>query len=150
VLKQAGVACHQCRRSETKDLPEREVPGHYREHWPERLVTDEGSGGFSRDTLIRERFGAALSIVRARECALFRLRLGGGNGLPHLRGHQRAELTSFAFQNLRRLEQLRGSFGKGSFSMGFECIPCKLDASVQLSAGEGFECFQSCTRIRID
>ena len=41
VLEQPHVAGHERRRGEAEDLPEGEVPGHDREHRPDRLVGDQ-------------------------------------------------------------------------------------------------------------
>ena len=61
-LSSADVARHQRRRGEAEDLPEGEVPGHDREHRPERVVAHAGCALAS----VADRLGRRGSARRAR------------------------------------------------------------------------------------
>src|SRR5207245_2851792 len=51
MLEHRGVTHHEARRRESEDLPEWEVPRHYRQHDAERVERDKALVGFSPDRL---------------------------------------------------------------------------------------------------
>ena len=80
-------------RGEAEDLPEREVPGHDREHRPERLVADDSSRRASvGDRLVGQEALGVLGVEAADPGALLRLGHGRADGLAHLERHAAAPL----------------------------------------------------------
>ncbi len=103
VLEQADVADHERRRGEADDLPHGEVPGHDRPA-PRRSAgsarTDfERRGG---DRLVGQQRLAVLGEPAQADSALGHLRLGGGEGLAHLGGHDAGDIGDLALEQLGR------------------------------------------------
>ena len=92
VLQQADVACHQCRRGEAEDLPQREVPRHDRQHRTQGVIANVAARGVGGDVLRGEIVSGVVGEVVAGGGAFLHLRLGRDDGLAHLAGHQGRKL----------------------------------------------------------
>jgi hypothetical protein len=120
VLEDGAVARHQRRRRETEDLPEREVPGHDRQHDPDRLEGDEAPGGIRLHGLGREEGAGVVGVEVADPGALVDLRPTLAQGLAHLECHQiRVELGPVPQGPPHRLQQL-GALAEGRLTPGEE------------------------------
>src|SRR4030095_7307446 len=73
VLKQADVAGNQSWRSKSKDLPERKIPRHHREHRSERLILDVTFSGISLCRFLLEKSRTVLCVESATTRALLDL-----------------------------------------------------------------------------
>ena len=88
-LSTAAVAGHQRRRGEAEHLPEREVPGHDRQHDAQRLEGDVALGGVGLDVLVGQEARGVLGVEVAVPGALLDFGFGFDDRLAHLRRGQR-------------------------------------------------------------
>jgi hypothetical protein len=93
MLEHARVARHQRGSGEPEDLPQREVPGHDREHDAEGHEGHVAAGGVRRDHLGGEEPLGVLRVVVAHPRALLGFRPSLGERLAHLHGHEARELV---------------------------------------------------------
>jgi len=112
VFEDAAVSCHQGRRREAKDLPEREVPRHHREDDAERLERDERLRVLDRDVLASEVASGVRREVLAGARALVDFGDAVADRLAHLGGHQRGELVAPRAQHVRGLRHAARPLGK--------------------------------------
>src|SRR5687767_2498091 len=104
MFEQTDISRHQCRRSETKDLPERKVPGHDGEHWTKRLEVNITLARVSLDYLICQMTFGLLRVVTANPGTLFGFADSSGEGLSHFRRHHLCEFIFFCLENLSRAD----------------------------------------------
>ena len=90
MLEKPSVSGHERRRREANDLPKRKVPGHDREHDPERLKRDDAPARVRPDLLICEVARRGRGEVLAGPGALLDLGSGLDDRFAHLqRGEAR-------------------------------------------------------------
>ena len=99
LLEQTNVAGHQRRRGETKDLPERKIPWHDRQHDTQRLEMHVAFRSVSFDNLICEMSLGVLSVIATNPGALLDFLHGGLDGLSHLSRHQPREIVLLDFKD---------------------------------------------------
>ena len=154
VLQQARVAGHEGGRGEAEHLPEREVPGHDREH-------DARAG--AKATKLREASVATVSGARNPPACLARssrrprrtspLRPALGHGLAHLHGHEPGEVVlALAQQGARAAHgpaPLREGhpppFLEGTLRVGDRALDLRgrcLVVGLDLRAGRGVDGFE--------
>src|SRR5207249_11600045 len=88
MLQQRGVSGHEGGSSEAKHLPEREVPGHDRQNWPERLKRNVTLGRVCQRTLRGKELLGVVSVEIAVPGALLDLRFSLYDWLSHFGGDQ--------------------------------------------------------------
>ena len=88
MLEHCRVACHQRRGGEAEDLPEREVPGHHREHDADRIESDEALAGLGLHRLAGEEFLGIVRIELTGQRAFLRFANTVTHGLAHFLCHE--------------------------------------------------------------
>ena len=88
MLQDPDVAGHErwCRKP--KNLPERKIPRHDRQHDTKRLKGHPTSSTLHLRRLVGEEFFGILGVVGARCCTFLRLGRRSLEWLPHLDRHQ--------------------------------------------------------------
>ena len=99
MLEQTNVSGHQRRRGKAKDLPEREIPWHDRQHNTQRLEMHVAFRRVGFDNLIREMLLCVLSVIATNPGALLGFLHGGLDGFSHLSRHQPREIVLLDFKD---------------------------------------------------
>ncbi len=141
MLEQPYVARHQGWSRKAHDLPEREVPRHHREDWPQRQVADVALVGIGLDRLVREKAGAVFCEKAAARSAFLRLRHGRLVGLAHFLLHQARPLLALVLQDLRGFVEPTGALGKGSSAVCAEGLLRPLQGPLQIRIADLLEAF---------
>src|SRR6266567_7454436 len=101
MLKKSHIASHQRGRSETKYLPEREIPWHYCEHRSEWLKPHKALFRISFYQLVGQMTRRIFSEIPAGRRALFCFLDGSSNWFAHLARHQPGKQVFFGFEDFR-------------------------------------------------
>ena len=133
------------RGCETKDLPEREVPGHDRQHGTHRLVADEGVLRARFDVFVAEKRRRVLGVIAAIVERISRPPRSLLSRVPHLRRQQPAE-SFWRVRGDRRNDACERAFVETSLTIDAKRTH---DAERRLDSGiierfKGPYCFPGC------
>src|SRR6267143_3345715 len=133
MFEQPNIACHQSRGSETKDLPERKIPGHYSEHWSDGLELDVAYGGVCLHKLIGQMLLRCTGVIATNPGALFRFAYRAFDWLPHFQRHDARKIMFLSFEYFRGARHHRCSFSEWSLAVHSERSAGALQFFVDLS-----------------
>ncbi len=136
VLQQPDVAGHQARRDEAKHLPEGKIPGHHRQHGPQRLVANVTADRLGLHRLVGQQPLGMFGIVAAGPGAFVCLAASGRKGFSHLGGHQAAEDFALDLQDFGRPQHALRPLGKGGPPVALERLDREPEFGIDLLLGE--------------
>src|SRR5438477_13104496 len=112
MLEQTHIARHQGGRCEAEDLPERKIPWHDRQDWPDRLIPNIALSLVRFHSLIGEEPSGIVRVEPACPCAFDDLFSGCFDRLTHLSSSQPRKLVLVLLEHFGRARHHPGSFRK--------------------------------------
>ena len=149
MFQQSDVTGHQRRRGKSKHLPERKIPGHDRQHRPERLILDVTFGGVGLRRFLLEKARSVLRVKPATARAFLDFCDRIAKQFAHLHRDDLRKLFLFLEQQLGRGVQQFGALDKRGSAIFAERFFGAAQALLDFCIAEGRKLLQlfTCGRI---
>ena len=136
MLQHRSIARHQCRSGKTEHLPEGEVPGHYRQHYAQRLKGHKALAGVGGNGLVLQEPLCVVGVEIAVQRAFFHFGLSLSDRLAHLQRNNPAVALFVLAEVIGRAVHQDRAFRKGCPAPLYERVGGVRYGRFRLSRGE--------------
>src|SRR6202045_3139251 len=143
MFEKSDVAGQKGRSGEANYLPEREVPGHHRENWPDGKIADKTFLGSGFDDFVGKKALGVVGIVAATSGTLYRFGDRCLERLAHFEGREGSELIFVALEDVSCLAHAARTFGERHLALGVVCSDGELQLLLNLGIRERIKSFNN-------